>query len=246
MTADCLTRPPLARALSTIAETHPSLPDVLASGGSAWLSHLVFSGIDLSISVSPDAVTLHSDIADPDHLAFAQSECSEALDRLLQLHRRITGQLDVDAIRLDGRYVQRQSHLPGFVDIHRIVALQQGATRHELVYDEQIFECDSSDQPRFLVLLDQASLPITSVLMMEATQILLNAAFEPGIWEGLIWVPLRIERHRPSFFTAAPKLDLDPMELHAFQRRLANLPDRRMFSWRGRTGLAWLGGRDEG
>ena len=245
MTTDCLTRPPLARALSTIAETHPSLSDVLASGGSAWLSHLVLRGVDLSINVSPDAVTLHSDIADPDHLAFAQSECSEALDRLLQLHRAITGQLDVDAIRLDGRYVQRQSHLPGFIDIHRIVALQQGATRHELLYDEQILDCDSSDQPRFLVLLDQASLPITSVLMMEATQILLNAAVEPGIVQGLIWVPLRIDRHRPSFSTTAPQLDLDPMELHAFQRRLANLPDRRMFSWRGRTGLAWLEGKDD-
>ena len=245
MTTDCLTRPPLARALSTIAETHPSLSDVLAYGGSAWLSHLVLRGVDLSINVSPDAVTLHSDIADPDHLAFAQSECSEALDRLLQLHRAITGQLDVDAIRLDGRYVQRQSHLPGFIDIHRIVALQQGATRHELLYDEQILDCDSSDQPRFLVLLDQASLPITSVLMMEATQILLNAAVEPGIVQGLIWVPLRIDRHRPSFSTTAPQLDLDPMELHAFQRRLANLPDRRMFSWRGRTGLAWLEGKDD-
>ena len=81
--------------------------------------------------------------------------------------------------------------------------------------------------------------------MMEATQILLNAAVEPGIFQGLIWVPLRIDRHRPSFFTTAPQLDLDPMELHAFQRRLADLPDRRMFSWRGRTGLAWLEGKDD-
>ncbi|WP_281978875.1 hypothetical protein [Pseudorhizobium flavum] len=245
MLDNTLTRPPLAHALPTIADTSPDLSDVLASGGSHWLSHLVFRGIDLSISVSSDAVTLESDIADPEHLGYAQDECDDASRRLLLLHQAITNKLDVDIIRLDGRYVQRQPDRLGFIDIHRIVALRQGQLRHELVYDEHIFVCDSSQQPRFLALLTSEHLPMMSALMMEATQTLISAAHEPGIFEGLIWVPLRTDMYRPSFFTAAPQTDLDAAELGAFQRRLANLPDRRMTSWRGSTGRAWLGGRDE-
>ena len=246
MLNNTLTRPPLARALSTIANKSPDLSDVLVSGGgSAWLSHLIFRGIDLSISVSSDVVTLESDIANPEHLRYAQDECDEVSQRLLQLHQAIAGQLEVDSIRLDGRYVQRQRDLPGFIDIHRIVTIQEGTLRHELVYDEQIFECDSSKQPRFLALLTSEHLPIMSALMMEATQTLISAADEPGIFEGLIWVPLRTDMYRPSFFTTAPQLDLDPSGLAAFQRRLASLPDRRMTCWRGSTGRAWLGGRDE-
>ena len=84
-----------------------------------------------------------------------------------------------------------------------------------------------------------------SALMMEAAQIIISAAHEPGIFSGLIWVPLRTDMYRPSFFTTAPQLDLDPAELGAFKRRLAKLPERSMFSWRGSTGLAWLGGRDD-
>lgn len=245
MPDNVLTRPPLARALSTIADKSPDLSDVLASGGSAWLSHLIFRGLNLSISVSPDAVTVYSDIADPEHLGYAQDECEEASPRLLLLHQAITDKLAVDSIRLDGRYVQRQPDLPGFIDIHRVIALQQGKLRHELVYDEQIFDCDSSQQPRFLALLTSEQLPMMSALMMEATQILISAAHEPGIFEGLIWVPLRTDMYRPSFFTTTPQLDLDPSELGEFQRRLAKLPERSMFSWRGSTGLAWLGGRDD-
>ncbi|CCF22359.1 protein of unknown function (plasmid) [Pseudorhizobium banfieldiae] len=245
MLENYLTRPALARALSTIADTQPSLSDVLAPGGSAWLSHLVFRGTNLSISVSPDAVTLYSDIADAEHLGYAKSACDEAFQRLLLLHQAITNKLGVDSIRLDGRYVQRQPDLPGFIDIHRIVALREGQLRHELVYDEQIFVCDSSQQPRFLALLTSERLPIMSALMMEATQILISAAHEPGIFSGLIWVPLRTDMYRPSFFTTAPPLDRGSEELGAFQRRLAKLPERSMFSWRGSTGLAWLGGRDD-
>jgi hypothetical protein len=244
MPDNVLTRPPLARALSTIADKSPDLSDVLVPGGSAWLSHLIFSGIDLSISVSPDAITLYSDITAPEHLGYAQDECEEASQRLLLLHQTITDKLAVNSIRLGGRYVQRQPDLPGFIDIHRIVSLQEGKLRHELAYDEQIFGCDSSDQPRFLALLTSERLPMMSALMMEATQIVISAAHEPGIFEGLLWVPLGTDMHRPSVFTAAPQCDLDPAELGAFQRRLAELPDRWMFSWRGSTGLAWLGGRD--
>ena len=195
-----LTRPPLARAPSHIADAPADLSDVLASGGSHWLSHLIFSGIDLSISVSPDAITLYSDITAPEHLGYAQDEFDEASPRLLLLHQAITDKLAVDSIRLDGRYVQRQPDLPGFIDIHRIVTIQEGTLRHELVYDEQIFDCDSSQQPRFLALLTSEQLPMMSALMMEATQILISAAHEPGIFEGLIWVPLRTDLYRPSFF----------------------------------------------
>lgn len=245
MPDNVLTRPPLARALSTIADKSPDLSDVLVSGGSAWLSHLIFRGTNLSISVSPDAVTLYSDISDPEYLGYVQDECDQASQRLLQLHQAIADKLGVDSIRLDGRYVQRQEDLPGFVDIHRIVTIQEGTLRREIVYDEQIFGCDSCDKPRSLALLANERLPMMSALMTEATQILISAAHEPGIFEGLIWVPLRTDMHLPSFFTTAPQLDLDPAELGAFKRRLAKLPERSMFSWRGSTGLAWLGGRDD-
>ena len=78
MLDNTLTRPPLARALSTIADTQPDLSDVLASGGSAWLSHFILNGTDPSLSASPDAVTLDSDIAGPEHLGYAKSGCAEA------------------------------------------------------------------------------------------------------------------------------------------------------------------------
>ncbi len=102
MLDNTLTRPALARALSTIADTQPNLSDVLASGRSAWLSHLILNGIDPSLTVSPDAVALDRDIADPEHLGYAKSGCAEASQRLL-LHHAVTDKLDVDSIRLDGR-----------------------------------------------------------------------------------------------------------------------------------------------
>lgn len=103
MLDNTLTRPALARALSTIADTQPDLSDVLASGGSAWLSHFILNGTDPSLSASPDAVTLDSDIAGPEHLGYAKSGCAEASQRLLLLHQAVTDQLDVESIRLDGR-----------------------------------------------------------------------------------------------------------------------------------------------
>lgn len=103
MPDNVLTRPPLARVLSHIADNLPHLSDVLASGGSAWLSHFILNRSDPSLSVSPYAATLDSDIAGPEHLGYAKSGCAEASQRLLLLHQAVTDQLDVESTRLDGR-----------------------------------------------------------------------------------------------------------------------------------------------
>ena len=161
--------PQSGRAHSTISTTASDVSDYLEEGSAPWLSHLVINGIDLSINISAGKVDLSCDIDDPDHLAFARWECTAATDKLVKPRDPVTNQLDADTIRLDDRSVQRQVDLPGFIDICRPTVLRSNAVYREVTHDGQIFDNDSRDQPRFLVMLEPIRLGTLSGLMVEAT-----------------------------------------------------------------------------
>jgi hypothetical protein len=182
---------------------HTSFAEIAPSVelGDLYVSQPVFHGQAIAIDVTQGMIRGAIDSIASDQRRLEQICKTYGLE-LHHAYTKLTARYGGDRVRLDGRMVQLDAELPSFVDIHRIVLLDRGQILFERPYQEQIFEEDCGHVPRLVTSI--RCVEETDRLTQDWTSAMIRANIlddaEPVRIQGLLWLPFRPDRFRPSVF----------------------------------------------
>lgn len=209
----------------------------------AYVSHPVFQGADVSITVTADAISHFSGLTDAEDIGWFSAECQEASDRLHEFRERVTRATGGNAIRLNGRFVRLRPEHPGYIDIHQTVVIDDQTPLIECPYQEQIFENDTARVPRFVTWLSANTALEAIAVVQDATCALIRSDVldddQPARFEGMLWLPVARDKFRPSFFIPYDPSHLSEDEAWAWISKIHRRGFRNIFYVDGLEEIRW-------
>lgn len=221
----------LPQSLQTNPKSFEEIADLIAPG-TVYVSHPVFVGPPISIWISKQCIYPAPPPRDDTRHWGVEKVLRKRTEALVKMRYHICGEFGGDSIRLDGRIVRHGQGQADDIDIYRCVVFDGSIPIAERPHHERIFCQDDVFDLIFAFPNSQNSTSISRQAKSASAAFLDENGIVADGYEGMLWVPLRTDRHLPSVFMEPDA----PMSRKQAQARLRKLAEH------GYSGLRYVRG----